>query len=100
MNFEYIDIEVGPPDCPYDGVIVVDNAGMAPVQFTPGPNPFGAAWTGPTPIVIGKYCGRDKFPAFTSVTNSVQLGFYSDVDVQMGGFLFTWKTLDVRSSGV
>lgn len=96
MNFEYMDIEIGPPDCPFDGVIVVDDSDLDPIPFVPGADPFGALWTHPPPQVLGIFCGNEMFKPFVSVTNSVRVGFYSDSDTERSGFVLTWRTVDAK----
>lgn len=95
MNFEYMDVEIGPPECPFDGVIVVDNSESVP--FTPGPNPFND--TNPVPEILGIFCGNELFSPFVSTTNFVRVGFYSDLDAERGGFVLTWRTVDAKPTG-
>nr|XP_039256721.1 zonadhesin-like [Styela clava] len=99
MKFDYMDIEVGPPECPFDGVLVVDYGKMWDAGVSPhlhGPVAMGVTDPQVPPTALGKkrYCGQESFDPIVSISNAVRIGFYSDSDSQGEGFVLSWDTIN------
>lgn len=94
-----MDIEVGPPECPFDGVLIYDygemrNAGGIVPRLS-GPISPGVEDPQVMPTVLGnqRYCGQASFDPMFSVTNSVTIEFYSDSDSEGDGFVLNWTAV-------
>lgn len=98
MLFEHMDIEFAPPQCPFDGVVVIDNGGDGNSISTATNVELIDSQSFPS--MIGKYCGEDNYKPFVSATNSVEVHFYSDDDTEQTGFVFSWRSIDAGTSVV
>uniref|UniRef100_H2Z7Q7 MAM domain-containing protein n=1 Tax=Ciona savignyi TaxID=51511 RepID=H2Z7Q7_CIOSA len=82
-----MNIEIGPPDCAFDGVEIYD--------YKANGSKYDLPLDYQDSLGMTKYCGKVPFPAVISATSKVDVIFYSDEQDEENGFLMTWNAVPI-----
>lgn len=92
-----MDIEVDPPECPFDGLLILDYGEIEKPEDIESLL-SGGIMSNPVypPTVIGgkRFCGTEQFDPVKSISNTVFVYFYSDQDSNGEGFVIEWEEVD------
>nr|XP_026693491.1 flocculation protein FLO11 isoform X4 [Ciona intestinalis]XP_026693492.1 flocculation protein FLO11 isoform X5 [Ciona intestinalis] len=87
FDFPTMDIEIGPPDCLFDGVAIYDYKADGSKYDLPLDHLDSLGMT--------KYCGKSTFSDIISATNKVDVVFTSDESDEASGFHLTWLAVPI-----